>query len=120
MDIDKMREIIAYKLGYTYNLERWDDILQDTDPGHYGTEDVHIEVSPGDIWVNVPTKSFSFKNANLSFSARLGGSSDKNGFDENFTLIVSGNGNFDFTNNSQDIEVEDFSINEPLHLYGEE
>lgn len=120
MHIDTMGEIIADKLGSEEDMRWHDEILQDTNPGHYGTEDLDVGISSDDIWVDVPKKTFTFKNANISFSARLGGSSDKNGYDENFSLIVSGSGSFDFSNNNQDIEVKDFSVNESLDLYGEE
>lgn len=120
MDIDLIREKLADKLCSAEECINWMDILQDTSPGNYGVEDVEVLGSMKDIWVDIPKKTFTFKNTNLSFSARLGGSSDKNGYDESFTKVVSGYGKFDFAIAGQDINIIEFSINEEIELYGED
>jgi len=120
MHIDEIRERLADKLSSAEEIVNWIDLLQDTSPGHYGIEDVDIDVSSKDIWVDVPKRQFTFKNANVSFSARLGASSDEHGYDDNFTKTVTGQGQFDFSNGSKDITVTNFSINEHLELYEEE
>jgi hypothetical protein len=120
MDIDLIREKLADKLCSAEENINWIDILQDTSPGNYGVEDVYVDVSMKDVWVDIPERTFSFKNTNLSFSARLGGSSDKSGYDETFKKIVSGNGKFDFATAGKDIKIINFFINEDIELYGED
>lgn len=117
MEINLIREKIADKLGSSEVNDIWVDILQDTTPGNYGVEDIEINVDIKDIWVDIPERTFTFKNAELIFYARLGGSSEKNGYDQKFSLVVSGDGKFDFTDKSQDIKIMKFTINEDLDLY---
>jgi len=117
MEINVIREKLVDELNSSDSYDKWIDILQDTNPGNYGVEDVEISVNYTDIWVDIPEKTFTFKNAELIFTARLGGSSDESGYDANFRIAISGNGQFEFTNKSQDIKIVDFSINEQLDLY---
>ena len=76
MEIDKLREKIAEKLNWGDALIKWIDILQDTNPANYGVEDIDVYVDYKDIWVDIPDKNFTFKNASVSFSARLVSSND--------------------------------------------
>ncbi len=69
------------------------------------------------IWVEVPKRTFTFKNAELSFSARLGGSSERNGYDQKFSEVVSGQGQFEFVRNTNDVKITEIEINESLDLY---
>ena len=116
MSIDEIREKLAEELSSPETCVIWiDDILYDTTPGHYGIEDLHVSVAMKDIWVDIPQRTFTFKNVDLSFSARLGGSSDKNGYDESFEIRVSGEGEFSFSGSI--VEITNFSINEDLDLY---
>lgn len=117
MEISLIREKLADKLCSTEVYDNWIDILQETNPGNYGVEDIEINVDVNDIWVVIPERTFTFKNTELSFCARLGGSSDESGYDANFKKVVSGNGKFDFYNKSQDIKIMEFTINENLDLY---
>ncbi|MGD9930372.1 MAG: hypothetical protein AB7U05_10165 [Mangrovibacterium sp.] len=119
MEINVIRKKLVDKLNSSETYNKWIDILQDTNPGNYGVEDVEISVDYKDIWVVIPEKTFTSKNAELIFSARLGGSSAESGYDANFRIAISGNGQFEFTSNSQDIRIVDFSINEHLDLYPE-
>jgi len=120
MHIDEIREKVADKLSSAEEMMSWIDLLQDTSPGHYGIEDVDVDVSAKDIWVDVPKREFSFKNASISFSARLGASSDEHGYDDNFTKTVTGQGKFDFSDGSKDVTLMELSINENIELYEEE
>lgn len=117
MEIDVIRKKLVEKFNSSDTYDKWIDILQDTNPANYGIENVEISINYYDIWVAVQEKTFSFKNADLIFSARLGGSSEKNGYDANFRIVITGNGQFEFTDKSQDIEIIDFNINEHLELY---
>lgn len=115
MTIDEIRDRLATSL---YHHQRWLDVLDDTNPGHYGVADVECEVALTDIWVNIPEKTFSFKNATLSFSARMLGSSDSDGIDMDFEKVVSGVGTFEFLG-ATELSVVEFKINEPLDLLEE-
>ena len=117
MEIDAIRSKLADTLCSPEKCFDWMGILDDTNPGHYGLEDVEVSLSYEDIWVDIPARSFEFKKAELSFSARLGGSSDRNGIDQTFKLTLSGEGTFKFTDSNQKIDIEEFSVNEPLDLY---
>lgn len=119
MEIDLIRGKLADKLNSSEAYDNWIDILQDTNPENYGVEDVEIYVDYNDIWVVIPERTFTFKNAELIFNARLGGSSEESGYDANFRLAISGNGQFEYSKNNQDIKIIDFTINEHLDLYEE-
>lgn len=119
MDINKIRECISDKLSSVVTHELWGDILQETSPGNYGFEVDSVSVGKNDIWVEIPERTFSFKNLNLQFSARLGASNERDGYDENFEFILSGSGTFSFEKGSQDINVEGVVIKEDLELYGD-
>ena len=117
MRIDVIRKKLAEKLksSDTYNI--WIDILQHTNPANYGVEDIEINIDFNDIWVEVREKTFAFKKSELIFNARLGGSGEESGYDASFRIGISGNGQFEFTNKSQDISIVSFDINEDLDLY---
>ena len=117
MDIDTIRTKLAEKLSSPEKCIDWMSLLDETNPGHYGVEDVEIGISFEDIWADVPQQTFTFKNTKLSFSARLGGSSDRNGSDQSFKLTVSGSGGFRFIDSNQQLDIDEFSINEHLDLY---
>jgi hypothetical protein len=116
MDIKTAREKIADKLSSEED-SKWVNILQDTSPANYGVENIELNIGIENIWVEMHLQTFTFKNAELIFSARLGGSSDENGYDQKFKIPISGNGKFQFIKNSQDLEITEFSINENLDLY---
>jgi len=87
----------------------------------FGTKFSRRLVDRNDICVDVPNRTFTFKNLELSFSARLGGSNLKNGYDQTFHFKLSGSGSFKFKNGSQSIQVEEIDVDEgeDLNLYGE-
>lgn len=112
MEIERMREIILDKLGvYPWEM----DVEIETSPANYGLEDIHIDVTTKNIWVEVPKRTFTFKGE-LSFFARLG-ASGKSGYSENFRKEVTGSGRFDFVKNSTDLIISNVQINEELELY---
>jgi len=118
MKIDLIRDKLVDSLCSADACINWINLLDDTNPGHYGVEDVDVDVSMKDIWVDIPEKSFKFKNANLSFCARLVGS--KNGYYQTFSKVVSGYGKFNFAKSGKDIEIKEFEINESIELYGDD
>jgi hypothetical protein len=121
MDINEIRDAICDNLSSVDGHSLWDDILEGTSPANYGFEVECVSVERNDIWVDVPNRTFTFKNLHLTFSARLGGSNLNNGYDEEFHFKLSGSGSFVFTTGSQSIEVEHVSIgeDEDLDLYGD-
>jgi hypothetical protein len=98
--------------------ELWADILDSTTPGHYGFDDVEFDIDLKDIWVDIQKGTFSFKRGWLSFSARMGASSERDGVDVKCRNVVSGDGRFEFAT-ANTIKVLAFTINEPIDLYGE-
>jgi hypothetical protein len=118
MTIDEIREQIATSLNIHCD-EKWFSILDDTTPGHYGVEDLKFELAIDDIWVDIPKKTFFFKDGTLSFSARLGSSREEDGVDMDFSKVVSGFGKFDFEG-CRDVKVLEFKINEKIDLFEEE
>lgn len=117
MDINLIRKKIADNIYSSETHDIWVNILQHTSPANYGVEDIHIDVSIRNIFVEIPKRAFTFKNAKLSFNARLGGSSERNGYDQNFSKVVSGQGLFEFVKNTDDIKITKIEINESLDLY---
>jgi len=117
MNIKIAREKIADKLGSAEVYSDWVNVLDDTNPGHYGVNDVNVNIEPNDIWVDMPSKTFTFKNAELVFNIRLGGSSNEDGYDADFRKPVSGYGEFQFAKDGKDIDILNFSINETIDLY---
>lgn len=117
MSIDEIKEEIANALSAECD-PGWQDVLNDTTPGHYGVWDVEFNITPDGIsWVDVPMKTFKFKKTPLVFSARLGSSKEDDGVDARYEIGVSGNGSFEM--NGSSIVVTDFSINEDLDLFGD-
>ncbi len=117
MEIKLIREKLTDIICSDELHDNWVNILQHTNPGNYGVEDIEICMDPNNIWVNIPERNFTFKNAEISFSARLGGSSEKNGYDANFSKTISGQGQFEFVQNSNDLKFTEIKINESLDLY---
>ena len=118
MSIDEIREQIAISLDVRC-YDTWGNILDDTNPGHYGLDDVEFQIAINDIWVDIPKKAFTFKDGTLSFSARLGASSERDGVDMSFEKVVSGSGTFEFPR-AGGINVLGFKINEKIDLFEED
>ena len=121
MDINDIRKSISDNLSSVETHELWGDILQETNPANYGFAVDDVSVEEKDIWVDVPNRTFTFKSLYLWFSARLGASNLRDGYDEDFQFKLSGSGMFSFNKGSQDIDIEriDIGENEDLELYGD-
>jgi hypothetical protein len=119
MHIDEIRDCICEYLGSIDGYSLWDDLLQETNPANYGYEVGSVLVQRNDIWVDVPNRTFTFKNLHLSFSARMAGT--KGGYDQGFQFKLSGSGSFEFGEGSQGIRVAHIDLDEgqDLELYGE-
>ena len=120
MSIDSIREQIADLLNSVSEYDSWVEILEQATPAPYGVNDISVNVDYRDIWVDVPRKTFDFKNLEISFNLRLGGSNDRNGYDADFNKIVSGSGEFDFSEGNSQVFIKDFEINENIDLYDRE
>jgi len=112
MDYNEIKDRIATAMHYHAN---WFDLLDDTTPGHYGVDDVEFDVALADIWVDIPKRTFTFKNGTLSFTARLLSSNEDDGVDLDVRKAVSGTGNFEFLEGRQ-IDVPDFEIQQHIDL----
>lgn len=116
MKIDVARERIGEKLSSDCYTE-WAQFLDNASPGPYAINDIDVSVEKNDIWVEMHEQTFKFNKATFDFNLRLGGSSDEDGYDADFSKVVSGEGKFQFIKDSQDLEITEFSINEDLDLY---
>lgn len=117
MEIKLIREKLTDIICSDELHDNWVNILQHTNPGNYGVEDIEINMNLTNIWVNIPERNLTFKNAEISFSARLGGSSEKNGYDANFIKKISGQGQFEFIQDGNELKITEIKINESLDLY---
>ncbi len=114
MEINKIRETLSDLVANHHDF--WLEALQDTSPAHYGINDWDVCVYPKDIWVDIPNRSFKFKNATFTFDIRLG-ESGEDGADSNFEEQVSGYGIFDFLPN-EDIQINElFLDNTTIELF---
>ncbi|MEO1254404.1 MAG: helix-turn-helix transcriptional regulator, partial [Bacteroidota bacterium] len=68
MTLETIREKVTEKVIFN---EAWVYKLDDSSPGHYGINDHEIELSSDDVFVNIPQRSFQFKNANFHFDLNL-------------------------------------------------
>lgn len=116
MTIDKIREKLADKIPAQ---EGWVNQLDESNPGHYGVEDWDVVLSRNDIWVDIPKKTFSFKNARFDFELLLGSSNSEDGTKMSFSKVAKGQGTFEFSE-SDDIEVEELDLDFDLDLFADE
>jgi hypothetical protein len=121
MSIDEIRDGICDSLCSIEGHNLWDKILEETYPANYGFEVESVVVKRNDIWVDVPERTFTFKNLHMTFSARLGGSNQDDGYDEDFHFEFTGSGSFIFKKNKESIQVKHIDLyeNQDLDLYGE-
>lgn len=117
MDIDEIREQIAIEISSNSQSD-WGEALTDTNPGHYGANYWEVELKSEDVWVDIPKKTFTYKNALFSFDVRLGGSSEESGADMSFSKIAKGEGEFSFVEGG--IKIEDLEIKVDLDLFGDD
>lgn len=115
MEIDKIREEISIKLNeYTEIV----DELNDTSPGHYGVNYWEVEVIPKDIWVDIPNRTFRFKNGSFSFTLIMGASKGDDSHNQSFSKNLEGNGTWDFGGNNS-IKINSLQTKFDLDLFAE-
>jgi hypothetical protein len=116
MEIDEIRELLANEIAYN---NAWAEKLSDTDPGIYGVEDWDVSISKENIWVDIPSKTYTFKNVNFSFDVQLGSSNADDGVKMSFTKIGKGQGTFTFTSTSKKIEIKEINIEFDVVLFND-
>lgn len=95
---------------------QWGELLQDTNPGNYGVEDIEVEINDSDIiFINAMTEKFAISNVNLYFTARLGSSGD-DGIDYQSSASVDIEGGFTI-NNEGKITIQNISTNSFIDLF---
>lgn len=119
MDINQMRERISESFCSIEGHELWNDILQDTSPNNYGFEVDYVDVAMNDIWVDIPNRTFTFKDLTLQFTAQMGASNPEHGYSEDFEFTLSGEGHFEFKAGGQGLEINSICVNETLDLYAD-
>lgn len=118
MEIEEMREKLSIEISNN-SQEKWGELLTDTQPGNHGINYWEVELLSKDIWVEIPKREFSFKNARFSFEVRLWGSSDESGSDMSFSKVAKGIGKFEFGDNNS-ILVKELEIQVDLDLFDHE
>lgn len=113
MNIDLIRGKIAEKLNNSFDF--WSHCLTDTNPGNYGADEWEVNATMENIFVDIPNRTFTFKEVEFSFDVRLN-SSGEDGFDENFDFLVDGEGKFDFPESGK-IILKELVLLTPLDLY---
>ncbi|MEC4027451.1 P-loop NTPase fold protein [Myroides odoratimimus] len=77
----------------------WHEILEDTNPGHYGVDYVEVDIEESKILLlNVFEGDFKIDDVYLSFTVRLG-SSGEDGDDMSFSKFIDVDGSFKVDNN---------------------
>lgn len=95
---------------------QWGEVLQDTNPGNYGVDDIEVEINESDIiFINKITEKFAIDNVNLHFTARLG-SSGEEGFDHPSSTSVYIEGDFTINNKGRVI-IKNISTDSFIDLF---
>jgi hypothetical protein len=96
MILFEAREQIADLLSSVCDHNEWDDVIEEHFPGYYGVENIDVETSYEDIWVEWSTMTFKFKDATLSFDVRQYPDVDLDLF-ERGVCLASGTGEFTYS-----------------------
>ncbi|SEJ37196.1 hypothetical protein SAMN04488018_1293 [Myroides marinus] len=91
---DQLKEVLT-----SDSVLLWHEILEDTNPGHYGVSYVEVDVEESKILLlNVFEGDFKIDDVYLSFTVRLG-SSGEDGYDMPFNHVINVDGSFEVDNN---------------------
>ena len=82
MKLEEIRSQLLTQLQI--NLNYWDDVINNTNPGNYGVEDWDISISPNNFYVDIPNKTFSFKDMNFTAKVLLGASHGDSSIEQDF------------------------------------
>lgn len=108
MKLQEIREQLIQDLEN--NINNWDDVISNTSPGNYGVEDWSISIPEEYFFVDIPTKTFKFKNVDFFAKLLLGSSNEEDGFVQDYNKLASGDGTFDFVDNNQKVNIKDINI----------
>jgi hypothetical protein len=113
MEISEVR----YELIKLIRLdEAWPASLDNTNPGIYGIENWDAEIDTHNIWVDIPSRSFTFKDVEFSFEVLLV-SSGSEGFCREFVRTASGTGTFDFMDDGRNLRLKNLEVSFDLSLF---
>jgi hypothetical protein len=115
MILDAIKEKLAIEI---FQSEAWEEMLEETNPGHYGILDWDVDISSDHISVDILAKKFMFKNVTISFSLQLGSSNSQDGFESSFSRISKGKGNFELED--ENLYIKDLELDFNLDLYDDE
>ena len=115
MTIDEIREQIAEKLRFDFNL--WNDAINDTIPGNYGCDYWDVELSYEDIWVDIQKKSFNVKKGFFSADLTLGESRGDTSFNQSYNKEFAAQGKFIFSNENKSVDIGDVEISIDPYIY---
>lgn len=113
MTLDEIRNQILSQMQNDLNC--WSDVISNTTPGNYGVNTWDISISEKDFYVDIPKKTFSFKNMDFTAKFILGGSHSDDSITESFSTKVSGKGSFSFTSNKS-VNIESITVSPDTDL----
>lgn len=113
MKLEEIRSQLLTQLQI--NLNYWDDVINNTNPGNYGVEDWDISISPNNFYVDIPNKTFSFKDISFTAKVLLGASHGDSSIEQDFSTRLYGKGTFDFITNKE-IKIENIEISPNVNL----
>lgn len=116
MKLQEIREQLIQDLEN--NITNWDDVINNTNPGNYGLEDWDVSVSEKDFFVDIPSKTFKFKNVDFFAKLLLGGSNEDSGIVHDYNKLASGHGTFDFTDNNRKVTISDIYVEIDSDIFG--
>lgn len=97
------------------DINNWDDVINNTLPGNYGSQDWDVSVPENRFFVNIPDGSFSFKDVDFSASLLLGASRGDSSILQEFRTSVKGKGTFEFVNNKK-VRITNIEIDPDTNL----
>lgn len=103
MELEKIREQLMDELRY--DIEIWGRPLSDTMPGNYGVNDWDVDIEEDNFYVDIPNRTFHFKNVTFSGSLVMGASKGDTSYDMDFSKPAQGSGKFVFKD-SQNVKID--------------
>lgn len=114
MELDEIREQLAKIISTDQSI--WDNVLDNTTPGHYGCDNWEAEIDYNDIFVNIPNRTFTINTGSFSAELVMGSSKGDSSFNESYNKTFSATGEFDFKN-SKEINITEINIDIDSDIY---
>ena len=114
MELEKIREQIIEEIST--NIELWSDVFNNTNPGNYGLNDWDIVVNEKKFFVNIPERTFTFDEINVSADLILGGSNKDDSIEYKYNETAKGKGKFEFIDNNK-VKITSIKIDIELELF---